>query len=180
MSKITATEERVFISLVGPSGSRKSHLIFDWLKIGTFQPKFDKVFHFQQHYQPLYGQRQKKLIFFQGVDFELIENLRNYGTKNLLLFDEYCEEISISKQFVKIASAGRHRGPNTINIRNNLFHQRQLGRDVELQNTHIVLFKSPRDVLHINILSKELGIGSHLKEWYQGATSFPYGHLLID
>ena len=42
MNKIISTKERTFISLVGPSGSRKSNLIFEWLKIGTFQPKFDK------------------------------------------------------------------------------------------------------------------------------------------
>ena len=61
-----------------------------------------------------------------------------------------------------------------------MFHQSKLGRDVELQNTHIVLFKSPRDVLQINTLSQQLGLGSQLKEWYQDATSVPYGHLLID
>ena len=36
MNKIISTKERIFISLVGPSGSEKSHLIFDWLKIDTF------------------------------------------------------------------------------------------------------------------------------------------------
>ena len=61
-----------------------------------------------------------------------------------------------------------------------MFHQSKLGRDVELQNIHIVLFKSPRDVLQINTLSQQLGLGSHLKEWVQDATSTPYGHLLID
>ena len=55
-----------------------------------------------------------------------------------------------------------------------------MGKDVELQNTHIVLFKSTWDVLQINTLSQQLGLGSHLKEWYQDATSTPYGHLLID
>ena len=40
MNKKISTKERVFISLVGLSGSGKSHLIFEWLKIGTFQPKF--------------------------------------------------------------------------------------------------------------------------------------------
>ena len=55
MNKIISTKERIFISLVGPSGSGKSHLIFDWLKIGTFQPAFDKNFYFYQHYQPLYS-----------------------------------------------------------------------------------------------------------------------------
>ena len=55
-----------------------------------------------------------------------------------------------------------------------------MGRDVELQKTHIVLFKSPRDVLQTNTLSQNLGLGSQLKEWYQEAKSVPYGHLTID
>ena len=42
MNKLFSTKERVFILLVGPSGSGKSHLIFDWLKIGTFPPKYEK------------------------------------------------------------------------------------------------------------------------------------------
>ena len=53
-------------------------------------------------------------------------------------------------------------------------------RDIEIQNTHIDLFKSPRDVLKINTLSQQLGLGSQLKDWYQVATSVPYGHLLFD
>ena len=61
----------------------------------------------------------------------------------------------------------------------NLFHQSKMGRDVELKNTQIVFFKSPRDVLPINPLSQQLGLGSQLKEWYQDARSTPYGLLLI-
>ena len=183
MNKIISTEERIFISLVGPSGSGKSRLIFDWLRVGTFQPKFDKIYYFYQYYQSLYGLLRKEIEnieFIQGVDFEFIENLPNNGTKYLLIFDDSCEEISSSKQFVKIATAGRHKGLSTIYIKHNLFHQSRLGRDIELQNTHIVLFKSPRDVLQINTLSQQLGLGSQLKDWYQEATSVPYGHLLID
>ena len=44
MKKIMSSNERICISLVGPSGSGKSHLIFDWLKIGTFQPALNKFF----------------------------------------------------------------------------------------------------------------------------------------
>ena len=160
MNKIISTKERVFISLVVPSGSGKLHLIFEWLKIGTFQPKFDKFFYFYQHYQPLYGQMQRKNHqFIQGDDFELIEKLPLNGTKYLYyqqIIDDSCEEISNSKQFVKFATAGRHRGLITIYIKHNLFHQSKLGRDVELKNTHIVLFKSPRDVLQINTYKKHI------------------------
>ena len=183
MNKLISTKDRVFISLVGPSGSGKSRLIFDWLKIGTFQPEFDKIYYFYQHYQPLYGlmkEKIKNIEFINGIDFQFIEQLPNNGKNYLLIFDDSCEEIFNSKEFVKVATAGRHRGLNTIYIKHNLFHKSKLGRDVELQNTHIVLFKSPRDVLQINTLGTQLGLGSQLKEWYQDATSVPYGHLLID
>ena len=42
MNKSISTKNRVFISLVGPSEARKLQLIYTWLKIGKFQPKFDK------------------------------------------------------------------------------------------------------------------------------------------
>ena len=165
------------------SGPRKSQFIYNWLEIGTFQPKFDKIYFFYQHSQPLYDVMQKEienLEFVQGVNFEFIDSLKNNGTKYLLIFDDSCQEICNSKAFVDIATAGRHRGLSTIYIKHNLFHQSKLGRDVELQNTHIVLFKSPRDVMQVTTLSTQLGLGSELVEWYRDATSVPFGHLLID
>ena len=120
----------------------------------------------------------KNIHFIQGVDFEFFQSLPNNGTKYLLIFDDSCEEISSSKEFVKIATAGRHKGLSTIYIKHNLFHQSRLGRDIELQNTHIVL--SPREVLQINTFSQQLWLGSQLKDKYIKATSIPYGHLLID
>ena len=120
------------------------------------------------------------LEFVQGVHFEFINSLKNNGTKYLLIFDDSCAEICNSKEFVDIATSGRHRGFSTIYIKHNLFHQSKLGRDVELQNTHIVLLKSPRDVHQVATLSVQLGLGSTLVDWYRDATSVPFGHLLID
>ena len=112
--------------------------------------------------------------------FEFIDSLKNNGTKYLLIFDDSCEEICNSKAFVDIATAGRHRGLTTIYIKHNVCHQSKLGRDVELQNTHIVLFKSPRDVMQVTTLSTQLGLGSELVDWYRDASSVPFGLLLID
>ena len=120
------------------------------------------------------------LEFVQGVNFEFIDSLKNNGTKYLLNFEDSCEEICNSKAFVDIATAGRHRVLSTIYIKHNLFHQSKLGRDVELQNTHIVLFKSPRDVMQVTTLSTQLGLGSEQVEWYRDATPVPFGQLLID
>ena len=50
------------------------------------------------------------LEFVQGVHFEFINSLKNNGTKYLLIFDDSCAEICNSKEFVYIATAGRHRG----------------------------------------------------------------------
>ena len=108
----------------------------------------------------------ENLEFVQGVSFEFIDSFKNNGTKYLLIFDDSSEEICNSKVFVNIAYAGRHWGLSTIYIQHNLFHQSKLGRDVELQNTHIVLFKSPRDVMQVTTVSTQLGLGSELVDWY--------------
>ena len=112
----------------------------------------------------------------QGINFEYIDSLKNNGTKYLLIFDDSCEEICNSKALVDIATAGRHRGLSTIYI----FHQSKPGRDVELQNTHLVLFKSSREVMQVTTLSTQLGLGSELVDWYRDATSVPFVHLLVD
>ena len=90
------------------------------------------------------------------------------------------KKLAIPKPFVDIATAGRQRRLSTFYIKHNFFHQSKLGRDVELQNTHIVLFKSPRDVMQVTKLSTQLGLGSEIVDWYRYATSVPFGHLLID
>ena len=122
----------------------------------------------------------KNLDFVRGVNFEFIDSLKNNGTKYLLFFDDSCEEICNSKGFVDTATTGRNRSLSTIYIKQNLFHQSKLGRDVELQNTHIVPFKSPRDVMQVTTLSTQLVLGSELVDSYRDVTSVPFDHLLID
>ena len=129
MNELISKKNRVFISLVGPSETGKLQRIYNWSKVGTFQPKFDKIYFFYQHSQPLSNVIQKEienLEFVQGVNFEFIDSSKNNGTKYLLLFDDSCEEICNSKAFVDIATAGRHRGLSTIYVKHNFFHQSKL------------------------------------------------------
>ena len=79
MNKLISTKNRVFISLVGPSETGKSHFIYNWLKIRTFQAKSVKIYFFYQHFQPLYDVMQKEienLEFVRGVNFEFIDSLK--------------------------------------------------------------------------------------------------------
>ena len=65
-------------------------------------------------------------------------------------------------------------------LRTQFVSSMQNGRGVELQHTHLVLFKSPRDVWKINTIGQQLGLRSQSKDWNQIATSVHYGHLFID
>ena len=124
MNKLISTKTRVFISLVGPSETGKSQLIYSWLKIGTFQPNFDEVYFFYQRSQPLYDVMLKEIEsieFVQGVNFEFFDSLKNKGTKYLLIFDNSCDENCNSHAFVDIATAGRSRSLSTFYIKPNLF-----------------------------------------------------------
>ena len=121
----------------------------------------------------------KNLEFVQAVILEFIDFFENNGT-NYSFFLKVHEEICISKAFVDIATAERHRGLITIYVKHNLFHQSKLGRDLELKNTHIVLLKSPRDVMQVTTLSTQMSLGSEVVDWYRDATSVPFGLLLID
>ena len=67
MNKLIATKNRVFVSLVGPSETGKSQLIYNWLKLGTFQPKFDKIYFFYHHSQPFYDVMQKEIANLEFV-----------------------------------------------------------------------------------------------------------------
>ena len=100
----------------------------------------------------------KNLEFVQGVNFEINDSLKNNGTNYLSIFDYCCEEICNSKAFIDVATAGRHRGLSTIYIKHNFFHQSKLRRDVGLQNTHIVLCKSPRDLMQVTTLGAQLAL----------------------
>ena len=170
---------------MGPGGPGRSQIIYQWLKNDTFEPKptFDIILFFYQHIQTICYVVLKEIEnigFVQGVIINFIVSLENNRTKSLLIFDGSCQEVCNSREIEKNAVARRHRGLNTIYIKHNLFHKSKLGRDIELQNTHILLFKSPRDVLQIGRLSSQLGLGLLLMDWNKDATSVTFGRLLID
>ena len=122
----------------------------------------------------------ENLEFVQGVNFEIMDSLKNNGTKGLVNFDDSCQEMCNSKVFVDIASTGWHRELITFYNKHNLFHRRKIWWDLELQNTHIVHFKFPRDVMQVSSLNTQLGLRSELVDCCRDASYLPYGQLLID
>ena len=91
--KLISTDNCVFVSLVGASEVEKKQLVHNLVKIETFPPEFDKIHFFDNNSQPIHNVIQKKtesFEFFHSVTFELIDSLKNNGTKYLLIFDDSC------------------------------------------------------------------------------------------
>ena len=124
-------------------------------KLEIFNQSLGNFSFFYQHSQPLYNVMQKEIKFLeplQRVNFEFIVSLKNNDKKCLIISEGACEEIGNPNAYVHIATAGGYRGVNTIYFKRNLFHQSKLEQDVELQNAHIVHFKSLCDMMHVSTL----------------------------
>ena len=98
----------------------------------------------------------------------------------LLVFDDSCEDIYNDKEFVRLATAGRHREIDVIYIKHNLVQQSRWSRTIYLNTSRIFLFKSPRDVQQLDLLGRQLNVSKFLRSCYELATRDSFGHLLID
>ena len=179
MNKVNLTLDRVFMSIVGPSGYGKTELLFRMLKGSTFYPRFEKIYYFYKEFQPLFKDMQRvipRIEFLKYSGYDIAKNLSHF----LLIYDDSCEEIFNDKEFVKIATSGRHCKLYVINVKHNLFHQSKWSRTIDLNTTHIILFKSLRDIQQIEYLGKHLNCLQLIKEAYKLATAEPFGHLMID
>ena len=178
MNKFISTTDRLFMAVCGPSCCGKTELISRMLLKNTFSPKFLSIFCFFQHEQPKFKSLETKLNiqFTKFSGFDLISELENC----LLVFDNSCEEIFNDKEFSKLATAGRHINISVIYVKHNLFQQSKWSRTIDLNTTHIILFKSPRDIQEIGLIGRQLNNKQFLKDSYKLATKQPFGHLLID
>ena len=117
-----------------------------------------------QYLEPLYDVIEKTCNpeLIQGVNIQVIDALKTNATKCSLLFDDSCGKICNSKAIVDKANGGKERGLRTFYFEHKLFHQSKLGRDVELESTHIVFSKPPRDKMRVGTFDALLGLGSKL------------------
>ena len=85
MNKVIPTDNHVFMSLVGPSGSGKTTLLYKLLTLPVFQPRYQSVIFFYQHYQEAYEKLKRdvtEIEFIQGLDFDLINQSFTHDGKN--------------------------------------------------------------------------------------------------
>ena len=85
MNKVIPTDNHVFLSLVDPSDSGKTTLLYKLLTLPVFQPRYQSVIFFYQHYQEAYEKLKRdvaEIEFIQRLDFDLINQLFTHDGKN--------------------------------------------------------------------------------------------------
>ena len=174
MNKIIPTQDRVFMAIVGPSGCGKTELIFKMLSGNKFYRNFTTLYFYTEKCNKYTSKWSKNLELF-SKSMPILNNLENC----LLIIDHSFEEIYNDKEFVNLATAGRHKNINVIYIKHNRYQQSKWSRTIDLNTSHIILFKSARDIQQVD-LGKQLNLVKFLKHCYHLATKEPFGHLLFD
>ena len=61
MNKVILTHDRIIMSIVEPSGSGKTELMFHMLQGNSFYPRFEKIYYFYKEFQPLFREMRGRL-----------------------------------------------------------------------------------------------------------------------
>ena len=86
-----------------------------------------------------------RIEFLKYSGFDITKKLSHC----LFIYDDSCEEIFNDNEFVKRDTSERHRKLHVIYVKHNLFHQSKWSRTIDLNTTHIILFRSLRDIQQI-------------------------------
>ena len=123
---IISTQDRVFMAVVGPPGCGKKEIVFKMLSRNTFYPKFSNIIFLYREMPQIYNKIEKSLgvTFKKYAKLEFLNSLANC----LLIIDDSCDEIYNDKEFVKLATAGRHKNVHVIYIKHNLYQQSKWSR----------------------------------------------------
>ena len=174
------------MAVVGPSGCGKTQLVAELLvkHRQIFRPNFDCITYIYQHWQPVYKKLEsemnsEEINFLNGLDWKKLEIMSNFK-RHLLVFDDVIDKIANSLEFLNLVVSGRHKNQHVIFLKHNLYQKSPNSKTIDLNLTHLLLLKSPRDIVQIDCLGRQLGDRGLLLSAYRSATEEPYGHLLID
>ena len=107
----------------------------------------------------------------------------NVGKRNLLVFDDLMTEANCDQRIADLFTKGsHHRNISIVYLTQNLFPQGKACRDIILNIQYMVLFNNPIDRQQVATLARRVypSMSAVFMKRFEQATSYPYGHLVID
>ena len=78
MNKVILTHERIVMSIVGPSGSDKTELMFHMLQGNSFYPRFEKTYYYYKEFQQLFREMQGIIARIEFIKYSGLEITKNF------------------------------------------------------------------------------------------------------
>ena len=122
---------------------------------------------------------KKNYIMFEGLP----DNFDFCEPNSVIVLDDLMEESKDNVQVTALYTKAAHHKPYfVINITQNLYFQSKEQRTRHLNTQYMVIFKIPRDVNQIAVLSHQMypNKKNYLVDIYREATEEPYSYLFID
>lgn len=173
----------------GASGTGKTTFVAKMLKNikKMVDVGFDKIIFSYSQEQELYDQIKENnpdIIWVEGYDRNTDETYLSDKSQNkLIVFDDQMETLSNNLDFQTFfTKKSHHLNISVIFLVQNIYYKSKYMRTINLNTTAYAIFKSPRDMSQVYLLSRQLYPGSShfMIDSYKDATSHPFGYLIVD
>ena len=171
----------------GPSGNGKSVWTKNLLLSSLIQPSPERIIWYYGQLQPLYNNIRKRIPrieFVNGIPDHLNDqHYINVDKRNVLVFDDLMTEAKCDQRIADLFTKGsHHRNISVVYLTQNLFPQGKACRDIILNTQYMVLFNNPIDRQQVATSARRIypSTSANFMKQFEQATSYPYGHLVID
>ena len=148
--------------VAGPTMSGKSRFIYKLLQnqAHIFDKQFVKIYYCYAIDQPLFMDMKKnmpKIVFYQGIpDMTLITSWSKEGSV-MLVFDDFQEQISNSKEASDLLLAGTHHlGVSSIIVYQNLYPKNKYARNIALNTQVYLMLKNRRNMDQLSTFGRQI------------------------
>lgn len=174
------------IIIAGPTGSGKTHFLFELLAYRHFEPFPDRIVWLYSEWQPLYDQLKiilPNIEFVNGLPKSGLYESFHPSINNMIVLDDQMANAGKNHEVLDLFTKGsHHRNLTVVYIVQNLFDQGRHMRTISLNAHYIVLFKTVRDLSQVQRLGEQLcpRQSRAFLDIYYSATDKPHSYLLVD
>ena len=173
--------------MTGPTSCGKSQLVFQLMRHidSLITPKVESITYCYSQWQSGYVEFQDKVNFHSGLpsEEELLKSSSSTDPPHtLLIVDDLTSKEDISTVSKMFTEGSHHRRTSIIFITQSMFMKDPNYRIISLNAHYLVIFKNPRDMSQINVLSRQAfpDKPKFLTMVYNNETTLKHSYIVLD